>query len=113
MNLLVNAYQAIEERHAAEGGRGEIRLRTTERDGGVLVTVSDNGTGMPPHVLDRIFDPFYTTKEVGAGTGLGLSTSFNLVRRHGGHIRVESEPGAGSSFEVWLPLEAPPAGEAP
>jgi len=104
MNLLVNAYQAIEERAALEELRGEIRLRTELQGEEVLITVSDNGAGMPKSTLDRIFDPFFTTKEVGVGTGLGLSTSFNLIRNHGGTLRVESEPGRGTSFEVRLPL---------
>ena len=104
MNLLVNAYQAIEERVAQDGGRGEIRLRTSCRDGGVSVEVSDNGPGVAPAVIDRIFDPFFTTKEVGVGTGLGLSTSYQLVKRQGGSLQVRSQPGRGATFEVWLPL---------
>ena len=55
----------------------------------------------------RIFDPFYTTKEVGMGTGLGLSTSYGIVKRHGGQISVESPPGEGARFTVWLPFEVP------
>ena len=69
----------------------------------MLVACSDTGIGIPPEHLDRIFDPFFTTKKVGAGTGLGLSTSFNIVRRHGGTLRVESEPGAARTFRVQLP----------
>jgi len=106
MNLIVNAYQAIEAREGGEGARGEIRLRTELRGDAVAILVTDNGTGIPPDALDRIFDPFFTTKEVGVGTGLGLSTSFNIVRRHGGTIRVESIEGQGTSFEVLLPLDA-------
>jgi PAS domain S-box-containing protein len=112
MNLLVNAYQAIEERLAAEGGRAEIRLRTRCRDGGVAIEVSDNGSGIEPALQDRIFDPFFTTKEVGVGTGLGLSTSYQLVKRHGGSLSVRSERGRGATFEVWLPLDEDDAGSA-
>ncbi|MBW2422201.1 MAG: two-component sensor histidine kinase, partial [Deltaproteobacteria bacterium] len=82
--------------------------------GGVFVTIRDSGTGIGQNDLGRIFDPFFTTKEVGAGTGLGLSTSYSIVERHGGTIHVESELGRGSTFEVWLPergVEATP--EAP
>ena len=61
-----------------------------------------------PGVIERIFDPFFTTKEVGQGTGLGLSTSFNLVKRHGGTLTVESHPGQGATFQVWLPLGEDP-----
>jgi PAS domain S-box-containing protein len=100
MNLLVNAYQAIEESRRP----GEIRLRTRRVAGGVAVEVEDDGVGMPPDQLHRIFDPFYTTKDVGAGTGLGLSIAYNIVRRHGGTLRVESEPGHGTRFEMFLPL---------
>ncbi len=106
MNLIVNAYQAIEEKTGEGDFRGEIRLRTERRGDAVAVQVTDNGTGIAPDALDRIFDPFFTTKEVGVGTGLGLSTSFNIVRRHGGTIRVESVEGQGTSFEVLLPLAA-------
>ena len=67
--------------------------------------VTDHGTGIGSAALGRIFDPFFTTKEVGVGTGLGLSTSFNIVRRHGGTIRVESIEGQGTTFEVLLPLD--------
>jgi signal transduction histidine kinase len=103
MNLLVNAYQAVEEHLGGSGGRGEIQICTARRNGGVVVTIKDSGVGISQIDLGRIFDPFFTTKEVGAGTGLGLSTSYSIIKRHGGSIHVESEPGSGSTFEVWLP----------
>ena len=106
MNLIVNAYQAIEAGGGGDGTRGEIRLRTELRGDAIAILVTDNGTGIAPDSLDRIFDPFFTTKEVGVGTGLGLSTSFNIVRRHGGTFRVESIEGQGTTFEVLLPLDA-------
>jgi PAS domain S-box-containing protein len=105
MNLLVNAYQAIEERGARRDRQGEIRLRTRPAPGGVVVEVEDDGVGIPPDQLHRIFDPFYTTKEVGVGTGLGLSIAYNIVRRHGGTLRVESEAGVRTRFEIFLPLD--------
>ena len=104
MNLLVNAFQAIQERVGASGQTGEIRLRTRTTADLLVVSVSDTGIGIPAANLDRIFDPFFTTKEVGIGTGLGLSTSFHIIQRHGGTLRVTSELGAGSTFEVVLPL---------
>ena len=107
MNLLVNAYQAIEARE--DGAPGRIRLRTEHRGASVLVAVSDDGVGISPEHQARIFDPFFTTKEVGVGTGLGLSTSYNIVQRHGGSLRVESTPGEGATFTIALPVAGPPA----
>jgi two-component system NtrC family sensor kinase len=72
---------------------------------GVEITVADTGCGIPPENLDKLFDPFFTTKAVGQGTGLGLSVSYGIVQRHGGHIRVQSEVGKGSRFFIWLPVE--------
>jgi two-component system NtrC family sensor kinase len=96
LNLLINAIQAID-----EGGR--IVLRTRAASGGVLVTIEDDGHGIAPENLDRIYDPFFTTKPEGEGTGLGLAISAEIVRRHDGRIEVESEPGRGTRFHVWLP----------
>jgi two-component system NtrC family sensor kinase len=75
----------------------------------VEIGIADTGHGIPPEHLERIFDPFYTTKEVGKGTGLGLSVSQGIVARHGGSIRVQSRVGKGSTFTIWLPLEGEPA----
>jgi two-component system NtrC family sensor kinase len=110
MNLLVNAYQAIEARAAkGGGGTGEIVLRTACTDTGVVVSVSDDGTGISSEHIDRIFEPFFTTKEVGEGVGLGLSTTFEIVRRHGGTIRAFPRDGGGTTFEVSLPRDGPPS----
>ncbi|MAI77857.1 MAG: hypothetical protein CL917_02850 [Deltaproteobacteria bacterium] len=107
MNLLVNAYQAIEEKLQGGEGIGLIRIQTHRRQEGIEVSISDTGTGVSEADVRRIFDPFYTTKEVGMGTGLGLSTSYGIVKRHGGQISVESPPGEGARFTVWLPFEVP------
>jgi len=104
MNLLVNAYQAIEERLGETGERGEIELVTERRGDRVVVAVSDTGAGIREEHLERIFDPFFTTKEVGAGTGLGLSTSYNIVHKHGGDLRARNRRGPGATFEVVLPV---------
>jgi signal transduction histidine kinase len=109
MNLLVNAYQAIEERVGDSGEMGEIRLTTAPDRAGVRVSIRDTGIGIDAEHVDRIFDPFYTTKAVGAGTGLGLATSYSIVRRHGGTMSVVSEPGRGTTFDLWLPV-VPPVG---
>jgi signal transduction histidine kinase len=99
VNLMVNAIHAM-----PDGGR--LTLRTFDRDDGVLpgvvIDVSDTGAGMAPDVMQRIFDPFFTTKRR-EGTGLGLSISQMLVARQGGKLSVESEPGKGSTFSIWLP----------
>ncbi len=79
----------------------------------VVVRVTDTGTGIPPEIKDRIFDPFFTTKELGKGTGLGLSTVLAIVKGHQGFIRVNSEPGKGSSFEVHLPADGAKVEETP
>lgn len=96
LNLLINAGQAI-------GIDGEIQLSTQEIDHGIQIQVSDNGCGIEKGSLLKIFDPFYTTKDVGKGTGLGLSISFGIIQNHGGRIDVVSEYGEGSCFTVWLP----------
>jgi len=97
MNLFVNAAQAIEK-------QGEIVIETREENGSVIVRVSDTGCGIAPDKLSRIFEPFFTTKPVGKGTGLGLSIAYDIVKKHGGEIKAESEVGRGSSFTVSLPV---------
>jgi two-component system NtrC family sensor kinase len=77
----------------------------------VEISIIDTGCGIPEKNLKRIFDPFFTSKEVGKGTGLGLSVSHGIIRAHGGLIDVESTVGKGSTFRIYLPLK-PPSGEA-
>jgi two-component system NtrC family sensor kinase len=72
-----------------------------------LIEISDTGCGIEPALLPRIFDPFYTTKDVGQGTGLGLSISHNIITGHGGRIDVDSKPGHGTCFRIYLPLSNP------
>ncbi len=101
LNLLINAAQAIGDGNAEHN---EIRVVTaTGPDGRAVIEVHDTGCGMPPAVRQRIFDPFYTTKEVGRGTGLGLSICQGIVEALGGTIHVESAIGSGSTFRVILP----------
>jgi signal transduction histidine kinase len=97
MNLLVNAAHAIPE-------RGTITVRTGARGERVWVEVADTGVGIDPEHLGRLFDPFFTTKPVGEGTGLGLALAYGIVHRHGGRIGVDSQPGAGTTFRVTLPV---------
>ncbi|MBI2392634.1 MAG: PAS domain-containing protein [Deltaproteobacteria bacterium] len=104
VNLLVNAAQAIPEGAA---DRNEIRVRTrTDETGRAVLEVEDTGPGMPPEIKHRIFDPFYTTKPIGEGTGLGLTICHGIVSGLGGTIEVESDVGAGSTFRVVLPPAA-------
>jgi PAS domain S-box-containing protein len=105
LNLLVNAAHAIA---AADRGRGTIRVATRLEDEHVVIEVADTGTGVPPEIADKLFDQFFTTKEVGTGTGQGLSLVRTLVTdRHGGTIDFTSEVGAGTVFSVRLPLALP------
>jgi len=100
LNLIVNALQAVD-----EGGR--VAVATECDDGHAVVRVEDDGCGIEEEHLERLFDPFFTTKPAGEGTGLGLYVSYEIVRSHGGEIRVTAGPGRGTAFEVRLPLRAP------
>ena len=106
LNIVVNAAQAIAGERERTGGHilGSIEIRTERVDGGVRITVTDDGPGMDDDVERRIFDPFFTTKPVGQGTGQGLSMAYAvIVQKHGGKLTVESSPGAGSTFVIDLP----------
>ncbi|AZE49690.1 Signal transduction histidine kinase [Pseudomonas chlororaphis] len=98
MNLIVNAAQAM------GNERGTITLRNGVEGENVWIEVADNGSGIPPDSLQKIFDPFFTTKPVGQGTGLGLSLSYGIVKKHRGEISVRSEVGVGTTFRVELPV---------
>ena len=98
LNLFINAVHAM-----PSGGKLAVRAAARE-EGRLCVEVADTGTGIPPEVLPSIFDPFFTTKEPGEGTGLGLSVSYSIIKKHGGDIQVASEPGRGTVFHVCLPV---------
>ena len=117
LNLVSNACHATNERRLASDTNGEsywptLTLITQRDDGGVKIRIRDNGTGIPPDVIEKIFNPFFTTKPTDQGTGLGLAISSDIVRRHGGHISVESEAGEFTEMIVELPLERPPEPDA-
>jgi two-component system sensor histidine kinase HupT/HoxJ len=98
----MNAEQAI----AATGKPGRIEIRTTMSASGdrIIATVRDSGKGIPPDSLTRIFEPFYSTKEVGKGTGLGLAIAYGIVQEHGGQIAAANHPDGGAMFTVELPI---------
>lgn len=98
MNILVNAA------HALPPGRGLITIRTSHQDGVVRIDIADNGSGIPKAIQGRIFDPFFTTKPTGSGTGLGLSLSYGIVQKHDGRIELDSTPGLGTTFSIFLPV---------
>jgi signal transduction histidine kinase len=100
VNLVVNAAQAIP-------GRGTVTITTRCDPYEHTVEIRDDGTGMSPEVLERLFTPFFTTKPVGEGTGLGLAVAHGIVRAHGGRIAATSKPGKGSTFSVHLPRVPP------
>jgi PAS domain S-box-containing protein len=104
LNVVKNALDAT-----AGGGEVSIGLRPERRDGveGVEIVVRDTGCGIAPEILPQIFDPFFTTKPVGHGTGLGLSLTHRIVESHGGQIRVDSQPGRGTTVTLWLRAAAP------
>jgi signal transduction histidine kinase len=101
MNLMVNA------RDAMPGG-GRLTIQATEVEGGVSLVVEDTGIGMSEETLAKAFDPFYTTKPTGSGTGLGLATVYGIVSQAGGTVAIDSAPGRGTRVTVELPCEEPP-----
>ncbi|WP_336080042.1 two-component system sensor histidine kinase NtrB [Thalassospira sp. CH_XMU1448-2] len=105
LNLIVNAVQAIQEA-GRKPSEGIITVKTTSLDDSILISISDNGTGISKENRSKIFNPFFTTKEVGKGTGQGLSITHDIVTvRHGGRIWFETEMGKGTTFHVLLPAE--------
>lgn len=100
MNILSNAVQSID-------GKGDIWVSTKKKGLEIIISIKDNGKGIPEKVLGKIFDPFYTTKPVGKGTGLGLSISYGIIEKHNGQILVDSVVGKGTEFSIILPLVTP------
>ena len=114
LNLYNNAFYAVTERkqNTVNKEKSEnlisyqptVSVSTKKSGNSVIITVSDNGNGIPQKIVDKIFQPFFTTKPTGEGTGLGLSLSYDIVKAHGGEIKVETEDGKGSKFTMELPI---------
>jgi len=108
LNLFNNAFYAVNEKKRKNPVSYEptVSVATKKTGNRVSITVSDNADGIPQQVLEKIFQPFFTTKPTGEGTGLGLSISYDIIKAHGGEIKVESQEGQGTKFIIELPIES-------
>lgn len=106
LNLITNAFYVVNEKSKQdiEGYEPTVSVSTKKEGTNVLISVKDNGNGIPQKVFDKIFQPFFTTKPTGQGTGLGLSLSYDIVKAHGGELKVETKEGEGSEFIIQLPI---------
>jgi signal transduction histidine kinase len=106
LNLINNAFYAVNEKQKQnlDGYEPLVTVSTVKQNGKVEIKVKDNGNGIPQKIVDKIFQPFFTTKPTGQGTGLGLSLAYDIVKAHGGEIKVQSKEGEGSEFKIQLPL---------
>jgi len=105
LNLITNAFYVVDEKKKSgvEGYEPTVTINTKKAGNSVLISVKDNGNGIPQKVLDKIFQPFFTTKPTGQGTGLGLSLSYDIVKAHGGELKVETKEGEGTIFIISIP----------
>src|SRR5262249_1435496 len=105
LNLINNAFYAVSERKRESGGDygPTVTVSTKKVEDKIKIKVKDNGDGVPQRMVDKIFQTFFTTKPTGQGTGLGLSLAYDIVKAHGGEIKVETREGEGSEFVVQLP----------
>jgi two-component system, NtrC family, sensor kinase len=106
LNLINNAFYTVNEKRkqGVIGYKPIVSVATLMKDGHILIFVKDNGNGIPEEIKNKIFQPFFTTKPTGEGTGLGLSLSYDIVKAHGGNLRVESQSGEGTTFAITLPI---------
>jgi signal transduction histidine kinase len=105
LNLFTNAFYAVAEKKKLSNEKFEptVSVTTKKTNNGVEIRVRDNGNGIPQKVIDKIFQPFFTTKPTGEGTGLGLSMSYDIVKAHDGILKVETHDGEGAEFIIVLP----------
>ncbi|MFZ1533827.1 MAG: HAMP domain-containing sensor histidine kinase, partial [Chitinophagaceae bacterium] len=109
LNLITNAFYVVNEKKTLRQAQGDnsyeptVSVSTKKVGDKVEIKVTDNGNGIPQKILDKIFQPFFTTKPTGQGTGLGLSLSYDIVKAHGGELKVETKEGEGSEFIIHLP----------
>ena len=110
LNLITNAFHAVSEKKKKEQEAGRafepaVSVGTKKRRNDLIISITDNGNGVPADLVDKIFQPFLTTKPTGQGTGLGLSLSYDIVKAHGGELTIANEPGIGASFVIRLPYQ--------
>jgi len=107
LNLINNAFYAVDEKKKQQPNSYDSTVSISTKKSGdkVLIAVKDNGNGIPQKVIDKIFQPFFTTKPTGEGTGLGLSLAYDIVKSHGGELKVETKEGDGSAFIIQLPTD--------
>ena len=106
LNLITNAFYVVAEKKQQKGDDYEPVVTVSTKNAGdkILLSVTDNGNGIPQKVLDKIFQPFFTTKPTGQGTGLGLSLSYDIITKgHGGELKVETKEGEGTTFIISIP----------
>ena len=110
LNLITNAFYAVDEKKTLRQAQGDksyeptVSVSTKKINNEVVISVGDNGNGIPESIREKIFQPFFTTKPTGSGTGLGLSLAYDIIKSHGGDIKVQSETGIGTTFIIQLPL---------
>ncbi|MEO7048476.1 MAG: HAMP domain-containing sensor histidine kinase, partial [Ferruginibacter sp.] len=105
LNLYNNAFYAVQQKQSTEKNYHPIvSIITKKLDNNILITVTDNGNGIPQNIVDKIFQPFFTTKPTGQGTGLGLSLSYDIIKAHGGEIKVETKENEGTEFKIIIPI---------
>jgi signal transduction histidine kinase len=106
LNLITNAFYAVDQKwkQQANNFKPTVTVTTRKTSDHILLTVSDNGNGIPKDILDKIFQPFFTTKPSGHGTGLGLSLAYDIIKAHGGELKIKTKEGEGSDFMISLPV---------